>query len=70
MIGDHTATNKQSSSEWTYLKKKTKKFIQALNTCPTKPYNALALYTSMLLPSIGYSLPTTSLYNDQFQYLE
>eukprot|EP00957_Ditylum_brightwellii_P130763 9976221-Ditylum_brightwellii.AAC.1 len=70
MVGVHSAINQQSPSKWTYLKKKTKKFMQALDTCPAKPHEAWTLYTTMLLPSIGYSLPATSLDNDQIQYLE
>eukprot|EP00957_Ditylum_brightwellii_P147672 11245849-Ditylum_brightwellii.AAC.2 len=66
MIGVHTAITQESSSEWTYLKKKTKKFIQALGTCPAKPHKAWTLYTTMLLPIIGYSMPAISIGNDQF----
>eukprot|EP00957_Ditylum_brightwellii_P205824 15345612-Ditylum_brightwellii.AAC.1 len=70
MIGVHAAIDEQSSSEWTYLKKKTKKLRQALDACPAKLQETYTLYTIMLLPSIAYSLTATSLDNDQFQHSE
>eukprot|EP00957_Ditylum_brightwellii_P126214 9622199-Ditylum_brightwellii.AAC.1 len=70
MIGVHTAISQNTSSEWSYLKKKINKFIQALDVCPAQPHEVWTLYTTMLLPSIGYSLPVTSLDNKQFQHLE
>eukprot|EP00957_Ditylum_brightwellii_P108341 8265324-Ditylum_brightwellii.AAC.1 len=70
MIGVHTPFNQQPSAEWTYLKKKTMKFVKALEVCPAKLHEARTLYTTMLLPSIRYPLPATSLDNDQFEHLE
>eukprot|EP00957_Ditylum_brightwellii_P038279 2894561-Ditylum_brightwellii.AAC.1 len=51
IIGVHTAINQQTSSEQTYLKKKTNKFIQALDACLSQPHEAWTLCTTMFLPS-------------------
>eukprot|EP00957_Ditylum_brightwellii_P080865 6151115-Ditylum_brightwellii.AAC.1 len=70
MIGVHTTINQQSFAEWTYLKKKIMKLVKVLEACPVKPYEAWTLCTTMLLPSIRYSLPAISHDNNQLEQLE
>ena len=69
MLGVQKAGNLQEKTEFTHLLQKTQKFAKAITACPVKSHEVWEGYQAIYMPSIKYSLATTSFVTKDFQQL-
>ena len=67
MLGVQKAGNLQEKTEFTHLMQKTQKFAKAITACPVKSHEVWEGYRAIYIPSIKYSLATTSFVTKDFQ---
>ena len=70
LIGVHTAPTQQNDTEYKYLQKKILKLLPAFATCPANYHEIWILYTTVLIPSLCYSMPATTLTLRQTEKLQ
>eukprot|EP00957_Ditylum_brightwellii_P075479 5737177-Ditylum_brightwellii.AAC.2 len=70
MLGIHKAANLNETAEFNYLKEKATDYINAMNARPLPQHEAWLCYLIIFLPSITYSLCTTSLSQKQCKMLQ
>eukprot|EP00957_Ditylum_brightwellii_P065190 4944491-Ditylum_brightwellii.AAC.1 len=70
LIGVHTAATQQNNTEFQYLSKKAAKLLHAFQHCPANFHDIWILYTTVLIPSICFSMPAVSFTEKQTRQLQ
>eukprot|EP00957_Ditylum_brightwellii_P032507 2463271-Ditylum_brightwellii.AAC.1 len=65
LVGVHTAVTQQTNTEYNYTLKKIKEFFYAFKTYPANFHDIWILYSTVLKPSICFSIPAVTFMEKQ-----
>ena len=70
LIGVHTAITQQMNTELQHIIRKAKKLIPAFLKCSATFHEIWILYTTVLIPSLCFSMPAVTFTEEQTKYIQ